>query len=80
MSAKEMFEELGYEEKTNVLGLYYYKFSSKHDKDNYSGQDWEHKIKFDNYSKGIYSDKFFNIQLLQAINKQVEELGWNNEK
>ena len=78
MSAKEMFEQLGYEQKTDTMGMYYYRFSSKYEKDNYSGHDWENTIRFDSYRKNIYSDKYINLQLLQAINKQVEELHWND--
>lgn len=29
--------------------------------------------------KQVYSDRYINMDLLQAINKQIEELGWNKE-
>ena len=74
MSAKEMFEKLGYEQRFDCMGLYYYKFSPATDSKNLSGRDWENKIRF--YDRYVYSDKYISIQLLQAINKQVEELGW----
>ena len=70
MTAKEMFEKLGYEiDTTNDRMLRY-------------GKGYTAKIEFDliyhNFYK--YNDSGFrspiDIELLQAINKQVEELGW----
>lgn len=76
MKAKEMFEKLGYEQiKLNKYGAIYYKFVPALDKDNLSGIDWENTIKIEH--KYIISNKFISLELLQAINKQVEELGWN---
>lgn len=96
MSAKEMFEKLGYElTKNNGQYLIYY----------YKGtmglNSWEHKnakphllygtdkeIIFDKHCKDFlmycptrqedYEDcsAEINMQELQAINKQIEELGW----
>ena len=78
MSAKEMFEKLGYKQVDKSIYLIEYcKFVPATDENNLSGYDWENHIKFGNLN--VYSDKFVNIELLQAINKQVEELGWNNE-
>jgi hypothetical protein len=83
MTAKEMFEKLGYEyklydneDKFNN-GIQYY----KKDKD-----DFETYVEFYFYHKRIWLLKKYknkiaegfvsNINLLQAINKQIEELGW----
>ena len=73
MSAKEMFEKLGYYpsydyNKPKVDFAFYKKYSSK-------------MIVFNIKDKIIeIIDGGINIQELQAINKQVEELGWNNEE
>lgn len=78
MSAKEMFEKLGYEfKKEKGIGIVYYKFVSNEDKENLCGYDWENKVTF--FEKQVYSDKYINMDLLQAINKQIEELGWNKD-
>jgi len=97
MSAREMFEKLGYELTADgiILLTYYYKGRM-------GLHPWEHKNKkphllygtdreiiFDKENKDfiIYSPSEredyedcsveINMQELQAINKQVEELGWN---
>lgn len=78
MKAREMFEELGYE-------------YSKSD-DNYLLQTCISYFKMIN--KNYYCIKFwlqdkdydiegktpFTLKLVQAINKQIEELGWLDEK
>ena len=47
MSAKEMFEKLGYEfKKEKGIGIVYYKFVSNEDKENLCGYDWENKVTF----------------------------------
>lgn len=82
MSAKEMFEELGYEQtKLKKFVKYTYKKYIS---------NWYH-IMFDLEEKTIdcyiSNDSPFSppepfsttINELKAINKQVEELGWNNE-
>ena len=73
MSAKEMFEKLGYGDYFNN-GL----------RITYSNFDKECKmIEFDLKKKQLMladdSQEVFELSLeeLQAINKQVEELGWN---
>ena len=84
MSAKEMFEKLGYEcERDDNNWLIYNKKAVV-----------DYKITF--VKRGDYNNQecveikptingqphYFvrlDIDLLQAINKQVEELGWNNE-
>jgi hypothetical protein len=74
MTAKEMFEILGYGDYFNN-GL----------RITYSNFDKECKmIEFDLKKKQLIladdSEEIFELSLeeLQAINKQVEELGWNN--
>ena len=77
MSAKEMFEELGYELDINVLDIIRY---SKEEK------DLKSVIRFNVDEKTISTNSVVNNDLwvlditseeLKAINKQVEELGWN---
>ena len=75
MSAKEMFEKLGY-------GDYFYNGL----RITYSNFDKECKmIEFDLEKKQLIladdSEEVFELSLeeLQAINKQVEELGWNEK-
>lgn len=72
-SAREMFEELGYEYEN---------------KDKYIRCIWQPKnkrycriITFDLKNKKFkpYNQVQFTIQLLQAINQQVKELGWLDE-
>ena len=67
MSAKEMFEKLGYEQDFHIAYIKY--FNKEEDRYIWFYQDTETiEIQFD-----------IDIEHLQAINKQVEELGWNNE-
>ena len=78
MPAKEMFKKLGYEYTEcwfcEELGEIYYEKNGI-----YTPQ-----IKFSLLHKTISVYRVenkassFDIKLLQAINKQVEELGWNN--
>lgn len=72
MTAKEMFEQLGYEYDTYGEDIIFTK-------------DFKYavvELYFDMYSKtlSILSNKDitfeFNIKELKAINKQIEELGW----
>ena len=70
MSAKEMFEELGFK-------IYKgYTFTTKYDLIAYTDGDTyiyfytDKKIEFRN-------DISVDYKIFQAINKQVEELGWN---
>lgn len=81
MKAKEMFEKLGYELYPNVKDGISYKMKWE-----ISSTCW---VDFDFIDKTIdvyiTSDSPFeqskpdriSLDLLQAINKQVEELGWN---
>lgn len=82
-TAKEMFEELGYEMvkqgKNRLVYIY-------EDKIQHIMFDLKYKT-IDCYEKGHDSDGFNTIfpmtvcvKELQAINKQVEELGWLDEK
>ncbi|HIQ90720.1 MAG TPA: hypothetical protein IAB27_03730 [Candidatus Coprosoma intestinipullorum] len=74
MSAKEMFEKLGYKQEIHIAYILYIK-----NEDDYS-QD-EQRIFFHHDTETI--NKPFtggiNAKELQAINKQVEELGWLDE-
>ena len=69
-SAKEMFEKLGYmqrEEHYSETALIVYT----------NGKDYiyfDYDKKFSKEGFGTFS--FIDMKLLQAINKQVEELGW----
>ena len=72
MSAKEMFEDLGYKKETHISYILYIK-----NEGDYSQQ--EQRIFFFFFSETIikpFTDGI-NVKELQAINKQVEELGWN---
>ena len=76
MSAKEMFEKLGYEYVETNNYIEYIKYYYKH----WIFKDYQ-KIIF--FKSPIYDLDIFdrlgttiNRDLLQAINKQVEELGW----
>ena len=75
MSAKEMFEKLGYlkdkEPRFEAL-ISYTKYCV-------DGCCRLNDLVF--YQQGFNTDEtFISLELLQAINKQVEELGWLNEK
>lgn len=75
MTAKEMFKKLGYEYK-NYAGYISYQKNIN---------NTTYFIAFDNIKKNIckhqVSERYLSITLkeLKAINKQIEELGWNNE-
>lgn len=83
MSAKEMFEKLEYkQEKDGKIHITYYNgnFENKQRCDKQITFDLESKnfIAYSPYELNDYEDCsiFINMQELQAINKQVEELGW----
>ena len=84
MTAKEMFEELGYKEVDGYVGKMYEKETIERDKIFGEYQKIKH-IHF--YEKKVsvnittcFGGKgIVDINELKAINKQVEELGWNNE-
>ena len=78
MTAKEMFEELGYKEDfpDDYDEIVYARNILNKDTFAYIDSEiisfYENKIWFTNKSD-------FNLEELQAINKQVEELGWNEK-
>ena len=75
MSAKEMFEKLGYERQEIKEAYYksiYYKKRTKRIVFRYD----KVVIPYEDYD-GLEDGTLLNLQELQAINKQVEELGWN---
>lgn len=83
MSAKEMLEELGYEikEKTSRY-LRYLKKDSEYGSGAYIEFDLVNKkirlyTKTPNYNN---NPRYADFNEFQAINKQCEELGWNNEQ
>lgn len=83
MSAKEMFEKLGYkQEKDDKIHITYYNgnFENKQRCDKQITFDLESKsfIAYSPYELNDYEDcsVFIDMQELQAINKQVEELEW----
>lgn len=77
MKAKEMFEKLGYTYRETKEEIIYM------NDDSYDG----YSITFNKNEKYIFptEEDFYHssigisLEELQAINKQVEELGWNNE-
>ena len=71
MSAKEMFKKLGFNQFICCP-------VEKQDYIEYQNDD--NYIWFYPDTKTIEIRFDFNIDILQAINKQVEELGWNNEE
>lgn len=76
MTAKEMFEELGYVLNEDTNDSFDYEFS---DDDFY----WK-EIRFDKNLKTVYCHEFYgelklDIPTLKAIIKQCEELGWLDE-
>lgn len=69
MTAKQMFKELGFEFSENKYGIYYWQIKDKFE------------ISFDKLAKDVawwYSTRH-NEEIIEAINKQIEELGWNDE-
>ena len=71
-SAKEMFEELGFEYKKSDFSITYYKEFRDYDDECYILD-----INFRLFEQEISTDFSIDMRLLKAINKQVEELGWN---
>ena len=67
-SARELFEELGYDlvETTSYM-VYYY------------NEENDIYIWFYNNSKTIEIVNEFTLDILKAINKQIEELGWKQK-
>lgn len=81
-SAKEMFEELGYKQEENDKRYISYCLHYYEDKDCMRKIvfDLQYKIflAYSPYNLEKYEDCsiFIELKELQAINKQVEELGW----
>lgn len=86
MSAKEMFKELGFVEVDGFRGLMY-RMDSIEKFEIIGAMSKSVFIHFVdgtvNVSKSLFmgggTDEPIDMKLLKAINKQVEELGWNNE-
>lgn len=80
MKAKEMFEKLGYERVENNVNYISYKYEFSDGSYIYSTIRFylpQQEIEF------YYNDDILNsieVEELQAINKQVEELGWLDER
>lgn len=82
MTAKEMFGKLGYDCDESCDGILYSRWVEKNNID-YNIQIHIEKIPF-TFMKTITKEVFnksmpieFTLEELKAINKQVEELGWN---
>lgn len=84
MTAKEMFEKLGYVvftktiEKNKDLGIHFSEIYVK--KINYENNTIKDIFIFEsgnNNNKIIVKEIYITPKELQAINKQIEELGWN---
>ena len=76
MSAKEMFEELGYEEENDKNYIEYTKYMKNIKQYAYIYFDLEEKVILPTME---YSSSYaleIDMNLLKAINKQIEELGW----
>lgn len=65
MTAKELFEELGYEENYHIEYIMYY------------NKEEEKYIWFSRTDETIEARFDIDMPLLKAINKQIEELNWN---
>ena len=73
MTAKEMFESLGYNyEKTAFEIFYFIDYWETSDDMFYIG------IHFNLDDKNFWSEVNIDVDELKAINKQVEELGWED--
>ena len=70
MSAKEMFEELGYKERPK--NEYYTDAELIYD----TQKRFYYSIYFDKDKTIDVSNQMITLDLLKAINKQIEELGW----
>lgn len=74
MTAKEMFENLGFKYKEDDLSIDYQNF------DDYKQISFLKLPKVYQASEGCEGEAMgINIELNNAIQKQIEELGWNNE-
>ena len=73
MTAKEQFEELGYKQKTQDNVIYYFKEINVPKK---YGHIYFYHINFILNDKELYTNHNLQYKELQAINKQISELGW----
>lgn len=71
-SAKEMFEELGYKREHHIAYI-------KYTKDTALIDDCTDFVFFEQETEEIEVRFNIDMPLLKAINKQIEELGWNDE-
>ena len=76
MTAKEMFEKLGYKQKIQNDVIYYFK--EVNIPKQYGSSIFYH-INFILKDKEIFISRNLLLEELKAINKQIEELGWDNE-
>lgn len=80
MTAKELFEEIGYEEITEVVSLSCVKCYINYKSLNIIYFDYDKTVEKHAGEAG-FSHKYYRVHInskeLQAINKQIEELGWN---
>lgn len=89
-SAKEMFEELGYKITRNDDLFVTYSYTLKCDKKYYFAITFELKykqVKMERYRSELFRRVFSTNDMIglylddiQAINKQIEELGWIQKK
>ena len=83
MSAKEMFEELGYARDESYEGILYSKYVDENESVNLWQIDFDkvNKTVEKSVSKAGFDMKYWNSEItseeLKAINKQIEELEWN---
>lgn len=82
MTAKDMFEEVCFYEKTNNSAYLIYEMYGKNQ---YTDENVTTRITFKKHEKLVKIKKLgkttsydFNAKELKAINKQCEELGWND--
>ena len=82
MTAKEMFEKIGYACDVSYDGILYSKYVDENGCVNLKQIDFDktNKTVEKSVSKAGFDMKYWNSKItlkeLQAINKQVEELGW----
>lgn len=92
MSAKEMFEELGFKEYSNDNITISYKYKANRENTNYMivfyFSDNTYQVFTQSYSSRLLKEKKYlpiyepcriNKKLHDAITKQLEELGWLDE-
>ena len=77
MEAKQLFEELGYEQEVGYKYIDYAKFHKEVNQYGYVLFDLEKKTVLPTMEYGSTYAVEIDVNLLKAINKQVEELGWN---